>query len=150
MYPFLFSTVGLNEGPPLRSRSLRTTIRCVQRAALSRVNTQKAAGSTRTLESKPRGLLGPDPLFTKTELRSERYNAYRKKGRYTSERQMWNDELEDSFQLGVFTYDSNDLDSSFELPQPCEQYQILAERRHPATPGYVERLKARYTEGTST
>lgn len=36
------------------------------------------------------------------------------------------------------------------VPQPCEQYQILAERRHLATPWYVERLKARYTEGTST
>lgn len=110
--PPLISTFGLNEGPQLRSRSLRTTIYCVQRAALSSVNTQKAADSARALEIKPRRLLGPDPLFTKTELRSERYNAYRKKGRNTSERQKWNDELEDSFQLGVFTYNSNDVDSS--------------------------------------
>lgn len=98
----LISTFGLNEGPLLRSRSLRTTIYCVQRATLSSANTQKAADSARTLENKPRRLLGPDPLFTKTELRSERYNSYRKKGRKTSERQKWNDELEDSFQLGIF------------------------------------------------
>lgn len=103
--PPLFSTFGLNEGPQLRSRSLRTTIYCVQRAAPSSFNTQKAADGARRL-------LGPDPLFTKTELRSERYNAYRKKGRNTSERHKWNDELEDSFQLGVFTYNSNDADSS--------------------------------------
>lgn len=97
----LFSTVVLNEGPRLCSRSLRTTTRCVQRAALSSVNTQKAADSTRTFESKPGRLPGPDPLFTKTERRSERYNAYRDKRRNTSDRQKWNDELEDSFQLGV-------------------------------------------------
>lgn len=101
--PPLFSTVGLNEGPRLRSRSLRTTIYCLH---------QKAADSARTLESKPRWLLGPDPLFTKTELRSERYNTYRKKGRNALDRQKWNDELEDSFQLGMFTYDLNHADSS--------------------------------------
>lgn len=109
--PHLFNTVGLNEGPQLRSRSLRTTIYCVQHAALPSVNTQKPADSVRTLESKPRRLLVPDPLFTKTELRSERYNAYRKKNRNTSERQKWSDELEDSFQLGVFTYALNDVES---------------------------------------
>lgn len=108
--PPWISTFGLNEGPRLRSRSLRTTVCCVQRQ-LSHVNTQKAAESARTLESKPRRLLGPDPLFTKTELRSERYNAYRKKGHNTSGRHKWNDELEDSFQLGVLTYGSNDVDS---------------------------------------
>lgn len=109
--PPLFNTVELNEGPQLRSRSLRTTIYCIQQAALSSVNTQKPADSVRTLESNPRKLLVPDPLFTKIELRSERYNAYRKKSRNTSERQKWNDELEDSFQLGVFTYALNDVES---------------------------------------
>lgn len=108
----LFNTVVLNESPRFCSRSPRTTTHCVQRAALSSVNTQKGADSARTFESKPRRLPGPDPLFTKTELRSERYNAYRKKGRNTSDRQKWNDELEDSFQLGVFTHESNDFDSS--------------------------------------
>lgn len=91
----LFSTVGLNEGPRLRSRSLRTTLLCTTGSPLQR---QYSKGA-RTLESRPPRLLGPDPLFTKTELRSERYNAYRKKGRNTSGRQKWNDELEDSFQL---------------------------------------------------
>lgn len=113
----LFNTDGLNEGPRLR---LRTTTHCVKRAALSSVNTSKAAGSARTFESKPRRLPRPDPLFTKTELRSERYNAYRKKGRNTSDRQKWNDELEDSFQLGVSTHKSNDFDIS------CWLYLSLA------------------------
>lgn len=105
----LFSTVGLNEGPRLR---LRTTNHCVKRAALSSGYTPKAADSARTFERKPRRLPGLDPLFTKAELRSERYNTYRKKGRNISDGQKWNDELEDAFQLGLLTHESDDFDSS--------------------------------------
>lgn len=45
-----------------------------------------------------------DPIFTKAELQSERYNTYREKQRgntkKSQEEQVWTDELEGVFQLG--------------------------------------------------
>lgn len=139
--PPLISTYGLNEGPLLRSRSLRTTIYCLQRAALSSANTQKAADSARTLENKPRRLLGPDPLFTKSELRSERYNDYRKKGRKTSERQKWSDQLEDSFQLGVFTTTRTTWTTHVDFPPALRAIPNFGRKKTPCDPRICGKAK---------
>ena len=89
---------------------IRSSSRALQRTSLPSVNTrsQTNGGVQQVSERRRRthnGANSADPLFTKAELQSDRYRAYREKnkrgGKKPQEDQVWTDELEEIFQLGM-------------------------------------------------
>lgn len=88
----------------------RSTSRALHRTSLpcSNARSQTIGGAIQIQERKRRKrneAFPRDPLFTKAELQSEKYLNYRKKnkqgGKKSQEEQIWNDELEEVFQLGM-------------------------------------------------
>lgn len=95
------------ESTPIDTRS---TSRALHRTSLPSSNTrsQTIGGAVQIPERKRRKrneAFPRDPLFTKAELQSEKYLTYRQKnkqgGKKPQEEQVWNDELEEVFQLGM-------------------------------------------------
>lgn len=90
---------------------IRSSSHALQRTSLPTVNTrsQTTGGvlqvSERRRRKPNRAKPSRDPLFTKAELQSDRYRAYREKnkrgGKKGQEDQVWTDELEEIFQLGM-------------------------------------------------
>lgn len=82
----------------------RSTSRALHQTSLPSIDTRSHTASVlQTRERRQRK--HKDPLFTKAELQSEKYLAYRKKnkqgGKKPQEEQVWTDELEEVFQLGM-------------------------------------------------
>lgn len=88
----------------------RSTSHTLHRTSLPSGNTRShAIGGVLQIQGRRRRkdnkAIPRDPLLTKAELRSEKYITYRKKnkkgGKKPQEEQIWTDELEEVFQLGM-------------------------------------------------
>lgn len=82
----------------------RSTSRALHQTSLPSIDTRSHTASVlQTRERRQRK--HKDPLFTKAELQSEKYIAYRKKykhgGKKPQEEQCWTDDLEEVFQLAL-------------------------------------------------
>ncbi|MCJ1464467.1 hypothetical protein MMC07_003080 [Pseudocyphellaria aurata] len=106
------------------SKVTRSTSGALQRSTLQPVNNRShTIGSVLQIrEGRRRKHNGPysrDPLFTKAELQSERYLAYRKKnkqgGKKPQEEQIWTDELEEVFQLAL-----REIPNTGRRKKPCD------------------------------
>ena len=94
------------ESTPIAARSTSCVL---HQTSLPPVNTRNHTASVLQIRERRRrkhnGAYSRDPLFTKAELQSERYIAYREKnkqgGKKPQEEQIWTDDLEEVFQLGM-------------------------------------------------
>lgn len=98
----------LNSTPEVTKSTFRALRQSSQ--SIPAVRFRKDATHVQILERRQRVQTNPrhlalDPLFTKAELQSERYIAYREKQRQRAKKpqdeQVWTDQLEEVFQLGM-------------------------------------------------
>lgn len=97
------------ESPGLSSLESTPTVTRSTSSALHRDTRSHTIGGALQVQEKRRrkhnGAYSQDPLFTKAELNSTKYLTYREKvrrgGKKPQEEQIWTDELEEVFQLGM-------------------------------------------------